>query len=173
MTEALGSGLMVAATVLLGVDSFGSLAAVAALPSGVAGARMSSRLVLPDSSGECTTRVSNVLLVYLRDLDIAELKSTTTISPSASGAISLATEQQFLRSSWSGPRGYSSWANSGTSDGFGSVSQQEVWVAVCPQSGGYYDDAQQAYPVVNGVYYSNAAVASASWLDNQLCGTTS
>jgi len=82
----------------------------------------------------------------------------------------MGTEQQFWRSSWSGPRGYSAWQSSSYS---GSPTQDLHWFTRCNVGNGSYDYEQVAYPIINQVSNSGGKVRSQNLLKHQNCGSSS
>lgn len=83
------------------------------------------------------------------------------------GTINMGTAQQFLRSSWSGPRGYSLWGQYGPYPGSGTESL--TWNTDCRHEAGIYNYNQWATPIVNNTRQPNPDTAP-NWLNNKDCG---
>jgi YVTN family beta-propeller protein/YD repeat-containing protein len=62
----------------------------------------------------------------------------------------LAINQQFLRTSWSGPRGYSSWS---LSDNTSNDNLDIIWVTNCDSGRGWYNYGQWVEPIVDFMEY--------------------
>lgn len=124
---------------------------------------VAAQAVTPDVTASCTE--------YISDLTIDAEVFHWTASQTCYGEFGAQDyKTQLWRSSWSGPRGYTSWAydpSSGLS--FQSYISAE-WGTPCDTSGGYYD----YYPVMQG-YASNIGSGPTIRSENQLdlyCGTT-
>jgi hypothetical protein len=122
-----------------------------------------TQAVTPDVTASCTEYISDLSI----DADVFHWYASQTCY-GAFGEQEYKT--QLWRSSWSGPRGYTSW---GYDPGGGSLSSQstigEEWGTPCDTSGGYYD----YYPVISG-YATNIGTGPTVRSENQLdlyCGT--
>jgi len=96
--------------------------------------------VTPDAY-TCTLYVANV---YFAGGDI----NGNTVLGCFGSVGTFGTNQQFLRTSYSGPRGYSK-DYAGTTYNRGSGTQAVDWYTVCRSGAGSYQYAGSAYPIVN------------------------
>lgn len=117
----------------------------------------------PAASGNCTEEISNV------SRHGGFYWSTSQICSGHFGAQDMKT--QMWRSSWSGPRGYGSWAYYPAK---GLASQRSIsrnWTLACNNGKGYYD----YYPVMQGYASSlgsGPVIRSDNQLNHQDCGPT-
>lgn len=110
------------------------------------------------ASWSCSLYVSDVSLIG------GDFQAETALT--CTGSITyMKTHQQYLRSSWSGPRGYTGWATS-TSDP--PPTQDRAWYINCG-IGGTYDYSQWAYPETN--QFSGGNVVSEHTI-RRTCGTS-
>lgn len=127
-------------------------------PTDTAGSSSASPVAVAAAPWSCSLYVGDV------SRSGADLEAETALT--CTGNISyLRTHQQYLRSSWSGPRGYSDWSVSSSSR---PPVEDLDWSVGCG-SGGTYDYSQWAYPETN--QFSGGNVTSQNTYRTS-CGTT-
>jgi hypothetical protein len=113
------------------------------------------------ASGSCTETISNVTRSG------GFYWSTSQLCSGYFGAQDMKT--QMWRSSWSGPRGYGSWAYYPSSGLLSQSYIQRYWTIACNNGKGYYN----YYPVMQGYASSlgsGPVIRSGNQLNNQDCG---
>jgi hypothetical protein len=118
---------------------------------------------VPAASGNCTEDISNVTRSG------GFYWSTSQICSGHFGAQDMKT--QMWRSSYSGPRGYTSWAYYPASGLYSRSSISQNWTIACNNGRGYYD----YYPVMQGYASSlgsGPVIRSGNQLNHQDCGPT-
>lgn len=126
-------------------------------------ASIADRSVVAAASGSCTEDISDVRRSG------GFYWSTSQICSGHFGAQDMKT--QMWRSSWSGPRGYSSWAYYPAKGLYSRSKISRNWTIACHNGKGYYN----YYPVMQGYASSlgsGPVIRSANQLNHQDCGPT-